>query len=251
MENVKQTIASEDSKSKSPSSLNWLQPFLGLLPLAIVLLVVVIWLLVVVAAICKGEVATGLIDWTVYFLLLMAGIQRLLEFYNQEFKKTSFRKFKDRLIRMEEIRPGDHISVSGNIPLVGQLYKHHGIVVEFGEVIDFAPGHQHPVRKSLVEFVGSRTKIYRRDYESNEIPVEITVAIANILCNGKIWTRYNLFSNNCEHFVSVLKTATQYSGQIYSIFKKLRPLKKLCLRLSDKSWGKNLTAMPIPQTLWN
>lgn len=102
-------------------------------------------------------------------------------------------------------------------------YNHHGIylgvidgkkmVTDFGVVSNY-----QPVIRELDAFLSEFPKrLHRRIYkdESKLLPLEETLKIAEkyYTCNCP-YEPFNFFTNNCEHYASLLKTRKRYSTQV-------------------------------------
>jgi hypothetical protein len=69
-------------------------------------------------------------------------------------------------------------------------------------------------KKHLSEFLGGKTKVFRRNYKGFSLPLEETVKLAEESLRQRDIVMYNLFSHNCEHFATYLKIRKKWSKQV-------------------------------------
>lgn len=126
---------------------------------------------------------------------------------------------------MEDSMKGDHIYVDRG------LYTHHGIELMEGKVIHYSgePGSKEPgriVASTLGEFLrGGKRRVCRsrKSFSREEV---VRRALSRL---GE--EKYNLVTNNCEHFATWCRTGRiesgQVSGAVRTIFRTLfRPFRR-------------------------
>jgi len=159
-------------------------------------------------------------------------------------------KFR-RLVREEFLEPGDVVGVARKRAL--NLYEHYGVYLGDGQVIHYAgDGNDFngrvSVRKSLLEIFlnGDRDYFILYFHENSPTPKKIRVSTSfglsdtgydgSIALSGnrgmKLYSppetveraqsrlgeeKYNLFSNNCEHFAVWCKTGVSESFQVKKV----------------------------------
>ena len=156
------------------------------------------------------------------------------------FKKNS----KDRVgkfthaIDRNDLQPGDHIYVYNS----WLMYSHHGIYIGNDRVIHLSGGGQSKKSAAMVrectldEFLnGNQLRlvaygvkpITRRIKKSGTCHILGSRSVEKVLDTAKYylqnpdkWGRYNVFTNNCEHFAYCCKTSNKRSAQVDSF---LRP----------------------------
>jgi hypothetical protein len=111
-----------------------------------------------------------------------------------------------------EINPGDILCVNRG------LYKHYGIYIGNSTVIHYAAsdgdfGIDASVHKTVLkEFEdGGKAKVVKLHGTGKQFSPEETVCRAISRIGEK---KYNLLSNNCEHFAFWCKTGMNKSGQV-------------------------------------
>ncbi|HBL59364.1 MAG TPA: NC domain-containing protein [Cyanobacteria bacterium UBA8803] len=104
---------------------------------------------------------------------------------------------------------GDQIYVYRPFLNVHGLYEHHGIDCGDGTVIHYRKPSETIERTSLSTFTQGQT-VYAKRYPTCFIP-DVVVRRAESRLGEK---KYNLLSNNCEHFATWCKTGVSDSQQI-------------------------------------
>lgn len=106
---------------------------------------------------------------------------------------------------------------------ISGLYYHHGIYCGNGKVIQYSGFSKGlcsgPVNKiSLEEFLDGDKELYIRFYKKNLFsPKEIIRRAESRLGEDK----YNVFSNNCEHFCTWVKTKQASGLEFNNLFNKI------------------------------
>ncbi|KAH3727103.1 uncharacterized protein LOC127853555 [Dreissena polymorpha] len=121
------------------------------------------------------------------------------------------------LNQLGNLKPGDHITWKRTYPI-----WHHAIVEEVNarnktlKVIHLSKqGSQLIVHKKTVKFEKENGNLYRIDYTGNErLSPEETLKRARVWLDTRFRNkRYNLFTNNCEHFATYCVTGKGQSNQ--------------------------------------
>ncbi len=119
------------------------------------------------------------------------------------------------------MKRGDHIVVDRG------MYQHHGIYCGNNRVIHYS-GLANGLESGPVVVTG--LKSFSNDSECRVIPsllrvfdVESTIRRARSRLGEN---RYNLLTNNCEHFVNWCIYGTATSGQVSTVFKVLATISK-------------------------
>ena len=145
----------------------------------------------------------------------------------------------------DQLKKGDHIYAYRT----GCVYAHHGIFYDEGsqEVIHFSGpkgfGSKSKVRISSVsldEFCGGLTTVRLVQYgrgkglnfkklgtahNKESRPVDDVISTATtFLKNPELWTSYNFFANNCEHFPYYCKTGSLQLNRGQSSIPVISPL---------------------------
>jgi hypothetical protein len=104
---------------------------------------------------------------------------------------------------------GDQIYVYREFLNLQGVYEHHGIDCGDGTVIHYRKPSETVECTSLATF-SKGNKVYVKNYTTNFIP-DVVVQRAKSKLGEK---KYNLLSNNCEHFATWCKTGITDSRQI-------------------------------------
>lgn len=104
---------------------------------------------------------------------------------------------------------GDQIYVYRELLNLQGVYEHHGIDCGDGTVIHYRKPSETVERTSLATF-SKGNKIYVKNYPTHFIP-DVVLKRAKSRLGEK---KYNLLSNNCEHFATWCKTGVSDSRQI-------------------------------------
>lgn len=109
-----------------------------------------------------------------------------------------------------DLLPGDHIYVRRT----RRLYKHHGIYVGDGKVINVTGSIREKVDPEVRETDLSRFlkggTLKRREYKER-LPASETLRIARRHISDK---SYSMIWNNCEHFATYCATGKRMSRQV-------------------------------------
>ena len=134
-------------------------------------------------------------------------------------------------VQLGDLKDGDQIAVRGNVedlsswllPFTahtGGSYLHHGIFVKENlSVIEFHGENKADARpkiRPILQFCYGHHKLYRVRYKDGEcFSVEETMRRAKeAVEKGNVWPVYNLITNNCESFATLLKTGKAVSWQV-------------------------------------
>jgi len=107
-------------------------------------------------------------------------------------------------------------------PLLARNYLHHGIYdKETSTAVIKLHGDTNanakPKKRDFTEFFARHTELYRVVYEEGEecFTVEETIKRAeDAVKTQRSWPSYRLITNNCESFVTYIKTGKQVSKQV-------------------------------------
>jgi hypothetical protein len=134
---------------------------------------------------------------------------------------------------------GDHIKVRR----MGGLYRHHGIDAGDGTVIHFSgepfrTGEAMVCRVSMEEFLQGEAPVVV-EYGDDCLPADeaIETALAHLGAEG-----YDLWLNNCEHFICYCKTGSRKSAQIERVARTVNTVAKTAVLLSAVVIGTALRA---------
>ncbi|XP_062598496.1 uncharacterized protein LOC134259917 [Saccostrea cucullata] len=121
----------------------------------------------------------------------------------------------EKVMEYRNLKIGDHICVDGKFKCCG--YQHHGIYVGDCTVIHFSGcfGKNAKIKDTDINIFAREGKreITRFQY-INCKPPEDVVKVAREFCNGsRIWGKFDLVKNNCEHFATFCKTGNAISEQ--------------------------------------
>ena len=112
-----------------------------------------------------------------------------------------------------DLQPGDHIRVKGDLCNSGKtFYTHHMLVVNV--LSDSMISVIHKIGTVIEE-----VKCYRpEDIEVLDYECQYTglAAIMRARARACVGEDYNIFLNNCEHFVTEVKTGVALSVQVYN-----------------------------------
>lgn len=143
---------------------------------------------------------------------------------------------------MKDLERGDQIAVSGNVkdlhPLLvpftmhtDNIYFHHGIFDKENLAVYDLSGdskaNARPRRRDFTEFYAGHSKLYRVVYEDGEqcLPVnEVMKRAEDAVKQQSSWPGYHIITNNCESFVTFLKTGYRYSEQAIKALKEAAPV---------------------------
>ena len=147
-------------------------------------------------------------------------------------------------IDRSDLQPGDHIYVYNS----WLMYSHHGIYTGDDRVIHLSGGEQSKkaaaqVREcTLDEFLNGNQlrlatygvkRITRRIKKSGTCHILGSRSVQDVLYTAEYylqnpdkWGRYNVLTNNCEHFAYCCKTSNKRSSQVDGY---LRPSRSLLL----------------------
>lgn len=114
---------------------------------------------------------------------------------------------------------GDHLAI--NASYCGFKHFHHGILTSTDPltVVDFSGESMSNVRvraMSLLTFMNHQTSLFRVNH-TKRLSGEETAQKATELVHSDTFGKYNLLSNNCNHFAIYCVTGKRYSEQISSL----------------------------------
>lgn len=113
------------------------------------------------------------------------------------------------------LQDGDHLAVACETSTI--FYFHHGILTSKKkfEVVHFTGRNKSAAKIEIIDllkFMRNRN-LYRVNYTA-PLSVDETVDTALKFLDENTWERYNILSNNCEHFATCCKTGRKYSKQV-------------------------------------
>lgn len=136
----------------------------------------------------------------------------------REQAETQTLELEEETPKKLELKAGDHIRVACEFG--GVKYWHHGIYIGNGEVVHFSREENGIGKVTIEKFQGSADCVETVDY-SGETGVVFPPEQIVTRAMGAVGSpeRYNLFTNNCEHFATWCVTHKKVSKQIEDALK--------------------------------
>jgi len=103
-------------------------------------------------------------------------------------------------------------NIGDNLSILNGFYRHHGLYIGNNTVINASKKYGVVLIQTLKDF--SEGKIISNHGKKSSEPTHIVINRATALLGQK----YDLFSNNCEHFISEVSGLNKTSPQLNLLF---------------------------------